>query len=293
MKRSLSTSILTTSLAATAMLFLGGCGSKSDEPAARPEVLRFADTGIDGMEELRRAFHQFVDLMEEITSLKVEFYPVADRTIAAAALEAGDVDIVLAGPTEYLFMKSRSDVQPVAAIERAEYYSVVVVPVDSPAQSLEDLKGRKIAFKDPGSTSGHVVPVSMFLAAGMEEGRDYEGPLVDHLRFEMLYAGDVEAMVGGIRDFRRIEEEHPGKYRILAESDPLPRDIIVARANLDKELVAELTKAFLDNSEKIMEAILGPGERDKYKGAKIVPASDSDYDTMRETHRLLNLPFDE
>lgn len=72
---------------------------------------------------MRRAFGEFVSVMEELTGLPVTFFPVADRTIAAAAMRAGDVDIVLAGPTEYLFIKSRQDVQPVAAIERAEYYS--------------------------------------------------------------------------------------------------------------------------------------------------------------------------
>ena len=271
-------------------LVLVGATFIQAQPVTR---LRFADTGIEGMEEMRRAFGEFVSVMEELTGLPVTFFPVADRTIAAAAMRAGDVDIVLAGPTEYLFIKSRQDVQPVAAIERAEYYSVVIVPVDSPAQSLTDLRGKTVAFKDPGSTSGHVVPTSMFLEAGMVEGRDYRGPLVDRLRFEMLYAGDVAAMVGGIRDFRRIEEQRPGQYRVLAQSDPLPRDIIVARPGLPADVVEKLRTAMIENGERIMDAILGPGERNKYRGAKIVPASDADYDQMREVHRMLNLPFDQ
>lgn len=274
---------------AAAILMLGGVHDSS----ARSTPIRFADTGIEGMEELRRAFHEFVDVMQELTGHQVTFYPVSDRTIAAAALRAGDVDIVLAGPTEYLFIKSRQDVKPVAAIERAEYYSVVIVPKDSPAQSLTDLRGKLVAFKDPGSTSGHVVPTSMFLAAGMEEGRDYRGPLVDHLRFEMLYAGDAAAMVGGIRDFRRIEEQRAGQYRILAQSEPLPRDIIVARPGLDKDVVEKLREVMLNNGERIMDAILGPGERNKYRGARIVPANDSDYDEMRRVHRMLGLPYDQ
>lgn len=282
---------LSVGLAAVPLFGLSSCGSPR-ELESRPETLKFADTGIDGLEELRRAFHGFVEVMEEVTALKVDFYPVADRTIAAAALDAGDVDIVLAGPTEYLFIRSRSNVQPVVAIERAEYYSVVVVPVDSPAQSLTDLKGKKVAFKEPGSTSGHVVPARMFLDAGMEEGRDYMGPLVDKLRFELLYAGDVDAMVGGIRDFTKIEEDSPGKYRILARSAPLPRDIFVAREGLDPELVAVLGGKILANGDRIMEAMLGPGARDKYNGAKFVAVSDSDYDAMRETHEMLKLPFD-
>lgn len=48
--------------------------------------------------------------------LNIAFYPVSDRTIAAAALRAGAVDVVLAGPTESLFIKSRQPgVEPIAA----------------------------------------------------------------------------------------------------------------------------------------------------------------------------------
>jgi len=273
-------------------LGLSACGpdrSRSD----RPDTIRFADTGIDGIEEMRRAFHEFVETMEEKTGLKVDFYPVSNRTIAAVALEAGDVDVVLAGPTEYLFIKSRQDVTPIAAIERAEYYSVIIVPADSPAQSLTDLRGKTIAFKDSGSTSGHVAPTAMFMEAGMIEGEDYIGPQADRLRFEMLYAGDVDAIAGGIKDFRRVEEEHPGEYRVLARSEPLPRDIFVARAGLHPEIVEQLKTTMIANGEEIMQAILAPGERKKYTGASIVAANDSDYDGMREVHLALDLPFDE
>jgi phosphonate transport system substrate-binding protein len=279
-------------LPALAALFVTGCGPDRSR-SERPDVIRFADTGIDGLEEMRRAFHEFVSTMEEKTGLRVDFFPVSNRTIAAAALEAGDVDVVLAGPTEYLFIRSRLPVVPVAAIERAEYYSVVIVPVDSPAQSLTDLRGKTVAFKDAGSTSGHVVPTAMFMREGMIEGRDYMGPLVDRLRFEMLYAGDVDAMVGGIRDFRRVEEAHPGKYRVLARSESLPRDIFVARPGLHPEVVEQLRSTMIEHGEAIMQAILAPGQRSKYRGASILAASDSDYDEMREIHRALNLPFDQ
>jgi phosphonate transport system substrate-binding protein len=276
----------------SALLLMGtGCGRAPE--SAEITRLRFADTGIDGLEELRRAFGEFVSVMEELTGLEVAFFPVADRTIAAAALEAGDVDIVLAGPTEYLFIRSRLDVELIAGIERAEYFSVVIVPVDSPAQSLTDLRGKTIAFKDPGSTSGHVVPTAMFLDAGMVEGRDYQGPLVDRLRFEMMFARDAYAMVGGIRDFRRVEEQRPGQFRILAQSETLPRDVIVARPGLPPEVIETLREQMIANGERIMDAILSPGERNKYLGARIVEIADSDYDQMRETHRILNLPFDQ
>ncbi|MFP4357216.1 MAG: PhnD/SsuA/transferrin family substrate-binding protein [Puniceicoccaceae bacterium] len=273
-------------------LGLSACGPDRSR-SERPDTIRFADTGVEGIEEMRRAFHDFVSTMEEKTGLKVDFYPVSNRTIAAVALEAGDVDVVLAGPTEYLFIKSRQNVIPIAAIERAEYYSVIIVPSDSPARSLTDLRGKTVAFKNSGSTSGHVAPTAMFMEAGMIEGEDYLGPQADRLRFEMLHAGDVDAIAGGIKDFRRLEKERPGEYRVLARGEPLPRDIFVARAGLHPDVVEQLKTTMIANGEEIMRAILAPGEATKYVGAGIVAANDSDYDEMRAVHRALDIPFDE
>jgi len=38
------------------------------------------------------------------------------------------------------------------------YYSYVIVPRDSPVQPFEELRGKRYAFSDPLSNSGHLVP---------------------------------------------------------------------------------------------------------------------------------------
>ncbi|MFL7839445.1 MAG: PhnD/SsuA/transferrin family substrate-binding protein [Candidatus Promineifilaceae bacterium] len=54
------------------------------------------------------------------------------------------------------------------------YAAQIVVPMDSPAESIEDLTGLTWAIPDFGSTSGYLYPLSMFIDAGVEPGEIVE-----------------------------------------------------------------------------------------------------------------------
>lgn len=280
-----------------ALLSLPGCDDASDAGSVsddgRPTVLRFADTGIEGTEELRRTYGEFVAVMEEILEVKVEFFSISNRTIAATALQHGQVDLVLAGPTEYLFIKSRQDVFPLVGIEREKYYSAFFVPQDSPAKTLDDLRGKKIAMKNIGSTSGHVIPTAMLIDAGLDPEKDVDIQLLDAARIEALLNGEVDALGDGIRVWEEhLQRRAPGRFRIIAQSESLPRDLLVARQGLPEAFVEEMREKMLANSDRIMAAILSPGARVKYEGAAFVTVSDSDYDVLRRTHEALGMPYD-
>ena len=263
-----------------------------------PVTLRIADTGLEGMEELQRHFGPFRDAMEDMLGRPVEFEPVSDRTIATHSMEAGDVDIVLAGPTEYLFIRSRNqDVRPVAGIERGEYYSVFVTRRDAGIESLQDLAGRDVALKARGSTSGYVTPMGMLMDAGFDDPYDAMNILdidADEPRYQSLIAGDIDAFAGGIRDWRWFEERgHDGDHVVLAQSDPLPADVFIVRGGLSDELVEEIRAAMLAHGDQIIDALVaGGGQMTKFRGARVIEADDSYFDGFRQVHQRLGLPFD-
>ncbi len=287
-----SISVLAVCLAGM-LIGCGDAGGSASGDAIEPPVLRFADTGIEGMEELRRAFGPFVEQMEQLAGVPVEFFPVSNRTIAATALEHGQVDIVLAGPTEYLFIRSRQAVQPIVGIERENYYTVFIVPADSPAKTVADLRGKTIAMKDTGSTSGHVMPTAMLIDAGLNPQTDVNIRMLGNARVEAMLNGEVDALGDGVRVWHeQIEKRAPGKFRILAQSDPLPRDVMIARAGLPAMFVEELQRSMIERGDELMDAMLSPRQRDKYQGARFVPVVDADYDQLRRTHEALGLPYD-
>ncbi|SEA78004.1 PhnD/SsuA/transferrin family substrate-binding protein [Alkalimonas amylolytica] len=255
-----------------------------------PSPLRFADTGIEGAEELQRAYHEFVALMLELLDVQVQFFPVGNRTTAVNALRFRQVDLVLAGPTEFLLMQQRlQGIQPVAAIARPEYAAVFIVPEHSSIQRLTDLKGRHVAMKDHGSTTGHIIPSYMLHRAGLDLDRDVRISLIDGARMAALAAGEVDAVGTGLRDFAPFVAQQAQPYRILAQSDDMPGDPIIAGGHVPAACVTTLQLIFQQHAEPILQAILNPGARDKYLEARMIPVTKDDYQFVADAMKVLGI----
>ncbi|WP_051314926.1 phosphate/phosphite/phosphonate ABC transporter substrate-binding protein [Alteribacter aurantiacus] len=259
-----------------------------------PEKLRFADTGVEGMEELQREFGPFKDVLEDVLDIEVEFFAVTDRIIGATALEYDQVDMMLAGPSEYVQINSVvPDSYPIVGIERSEYHAAIIVHEDDDIHSLDDLVGKDIAMKDAGSTSGHIGPSSILIEEGYDLDRDFNIQLLDNARIEAFKNRDVDVLATGIKDYyQMVEEDGEGKYRLLHEGPPLPNDTFIASPELPEDFVEEVRRLLLENQEEILESILVTGENDKYIEAKFVEAADSDYDPMRRAYETLGLTIE-
>lgn len=280
------------------LLLLAGLTAACSRPAdaaveGRPSVLRLADTGIEGLEELNRSFGPFAREMENLMGMEMEFFPVSDRTAAVTALQFKQVDLVLTGPSEYLAMRKRFDVKPVVGVARPRYHTVFVVKADSPVRTLQDLRGKSIALKDPGSTTGHIMPVVMLKRAGLDPDGDVTLRMLDGTRIEALVNGDVDALGSGVRDYDRLVERFgEGRYRIIAESPPMPPDLIVARPGLPADVVAELTDKIMGNSGDLIRLLLSGTNSERYEvGAAFRTVADADFDVVREGYDLLGLAY--
>jgi phosphonate transport system substrate-binding protein len=257
--------------------------------AACPETLRFADTGIEGTEELQMTYQQFVEEVQDRLGVNVEFFPVGNRTTAINALRFNQVDIVLAGPSEYVLMSEHvEDIKPISAVVRPEYYSVFIAPIDSDIQSIDDLKGKHIAMKDHGSTTGHIMPMYMLHQQGIDLDRDVRISLLDGARMQALASGEVDAVGTGVRDFAPfVAQQGDGKYQIVAQSQTMPGDPFVAGPHIAQQCVDFIQEKFMQDAEGLLQAILAPGKRDKYEGAQMISVDDAAYDVVRESYSLL------
>ncbi|MFP4697657.1 MAG: phosphate/phosphite/phosphonate ABC transporter substrate-binding protein [Eubacteriales bacterium] len=260
-----------------------------------PKTLRFADTGVEGFEQLQREFGPFKDALEDTLGVKIEFFAVTDRTAAAVAAEFDQVDFVLTGPSEYVVMKSKVDVQPVVGITRPGYRSAFMAKSDSGIKSLEDLKGKKIGMKDIGSTSGHIGPSSILIENGFNLDKDFDGQIgmLGDARLETLRNGDVDAIGSGIKDYKKlVEQDGKESWTLVHEGPDLPNDLFVASPNLPKDFVAEVKSLMVKNQEKIIESIVQTGENQKYEESELVDAKDSDYDSIRKAYETLGMKLE-
>jgi phosphonate transport system substrate-binding protein len=278
-------------LAVTGSAALGATSALASEDLSDvcPDPIRMADTGIEGMGTLEEAFGPFAETFEETTGLELEMFSLSNRTAAGNALQYDDVDLVFAGPSEFVLFERESDIEILFAIERPHYGSSFFVPADSDIESLEDLEGHRVALKDTGSTSGHIFPSQMLVEAGLDLDRDLEIVMAGDARIAALVNGDVDAMGGGNRDIEEIEAMDPdGEYRVIAKSDVLPGDPVIMRGSLASECKTALRETLEDNDEALWEALVAT-ERNEGKflnrdSSMGFDRTAKDYDVIRRAY---------
>lgn len=280
--------------AALASSGVAACGGESESVADEasggvPSTLRMAVTDLQGLEELQREFGAFTDQLEQATGSKIELFPVSDRSAAAAALAGKKVDLVFTGPAEYVVLRTRTQVEPVIAIERPGYRSCVYVDADSPAQSLDDLRGKKVGMSDIGSTSGHLGPSQLFVDAGVDPQKDLEVLTVGDAVHAALERGDIDAVGVGCHDRDEYIAGKEDDYRTIKEGPALPPDVIVAAPSVSAEARTEIHDAIKANWPALLEAMLEGKDNAKYEDAKLVSLNDSDYDVVRSMYQAIGV----
>ena len=269
--------------------------SKGIDKSDWPETVRFAVAGVEGLEELQRRFGAFQDLLEGYMGVDFEFFSLSNRTISSTALEYGQVDLVLSGPSEYVLTKlAEPEVELLGGLERENYYTVFIVRANSGFETLDDLVGHKIAMKDSGSTSGHIGPSAILIDEGFDLDKDFDIQLLGDASLEALRSGDVDAMGDGVKHYHTlVEMDGEDEWKILYEGPPLPQDPFVAGPALPESFKEEFKRVLFENDEEILAAILSSEDNDKYDSGKIVELEDSDYDLMRKTYETLGLEIEE
>lgn len=273
-------------------LFLTVCMTAS----LQAKELNFIVTDLEGLEEVQREFGPFKDLLEKQTGLSIKFYPVTNRTAAAEALKAKKADFVLTGPAEYVVMRNLTDCIPVVGFSRPDYFSAIIVKADSGINSVKDLKGKKVAMSDIGSTSGHLGPSQVMMDNGLDPQTDIQ---VIHtskeIAWESLKKGDVAAWGYNATSFMRFRDKdktvNPGAFKTIARGPDLPNDILVAAAHVDKDVVEKVVKAITENSDQLISEILKGEDNQKYTGMQFVATTkDEDYNYVRDMYRTIDQP---
>ena len=275
-------------LAAAALLAIGALVA----PAAA-EKIRLAVTDVEGMEQLQREYGAFVTELQTATGLEVEFTPVNNRTAAVEAMRAQQVDFVLTGPAEYVVFAKLTDAKPVVGWHRPDYFAQIVVMADGPIKSLADLKGKKVAFGEVGSTSQQLGPAQVLADAGLKYGADYGVEIIKrNVAVEAMIRGDVQAVGMNLTHLRTIREKFAGqKFTVVGRGPDLPNDILIAASYVPAETVEKVKKAFLEKGDALMTGVLKGEDTKKYEGGYfLATVNDADYNGVRAMYATVGAP---
>ncbi|MDV3129740.1 phosphate/phosphite/phosphonate ABC transporter substrate-binding protein [Mycobacterium sp. 21AC1] len=275
---------------AVALLCTAAVGCSSASTDADPGTVRMAVTDLQGLEELQREYGAFQETFEKQSGLNMEFFAVTDRSAAAAALQADRVDVVFTGPAEYVVIHDRTGAEPIVAIERDGYRSCVYTRADSEVTALPQLRGKKVAMSDVGSTSGHLGPSQMLVDAGLQPTTDVQVLTVGDAVHEALKRGDVDAVGIGCHDYEEfMAGDDPAQFRLVAEGPVLPPDLLVGRAGIDEATRTTIADTFTEHFDELLTAMLEGKDNAKYENAKLVSVSDKDYDEVRAMYQAVGV----
>jgi phosphonate transport system substrate-binding protein len=112
-------------------------------------------------------------LLEATFEVPFKLLPAADYAGVIQAFAAGQVDMAYMSPASYAaaWVESKGDVVPLVTSQEQDgstyYVSVMYVRADSGITSLAEMKGHSLAWADPNSASGYLIPRSEFRAQGI------------------------------------------------------------------------------------------------------------------------------
>ncbi|MEG4030087.1 MULTISPECIES: phosphate/phosphite/phosphonate ABC transporter substrate-binding protein [unclassified Microcoleus] len=280
------------------LLFVASCSTtvnqsnrtSSNFAVSEPETLEFAVTDVQGAEDLQQNYQTFRTVLGEVLEKKIELFPVDNYIAAAVALQSDQLKLALTGPSEYVIMRARTNAVPIIAITRPDYHSIILVRANSEIKSPAQLKGKTIAMWKIGATGGHLGPIKILLDAGLNPQSDFKISMLERKGLQALKQDQVDALAIGVnryKDLLKTDGLSTNDFRIIATGQPLPSDLFVASSNLPNTLVEKIRDRLVENQDQLIEAILVGKDNDKYQGAKLVPANDSDYNMIREVYKAI------
>ncbi|WP_202220912.1 phosphate/phosphite/phosphonate ABC transporter substrate-binding protein [Okeania sp. KiyG1] len=275
------------------LLFITSCTATTNNTnnSQIPEKLRFAVTDVVDEEKLRRDYEPFRAALEEVLAKKIEFFPVESFAMAAAALELNQVDLLLAGPSEYVVINARTNAIPLIGVTRPNYRAVIAVPAGSPIKSAAQLQGKTLALSDIGSTSGHIGPTKLLMEAGLDPKSGLKILMLgDEGSLETFRQGKVDAWGGSAIDYLYLlqtEGASEKDFPIIAKTALLPSDVIIASSNLDSQLIQEYQNLIVNSQDKLIAALVEGESTKKYQGSSLVAANEANYDIIRDVYQAI------
>lgn len=147
-------------LAATALGVLAGSAAAADV-----KVLRIGLDGSENEADQVRNTKCVADGLKAATGVEeVQIFPSPDYNGVIQGLLGGTIDIASMGASSYakIALTDPKAVDPILTYTGSDgssgYYTIMVARKDSGIKTLADLKGKKLGFADPDSTSGYLVP---------------------------------------------------------------------------------------------------------------------------------------
>lgn len=261
-----------------------------------PSTLIFAYTPVEDPAIYEDIWDPFIRHLEEVTERNVRFFAVQSNSAQVEAMRSGRLHIAgfSTGPTP--FAVNLAGAVPFALMGaddgRFGYTLQVYVRADSGLETLEDLKGKRVAHTAPTSNSGNLAPRALFPNLGLVPEEDYEVVYSGSHDQSMLgvVAGDFDAAPVASEVVERMAERglyDPDEVNIIYETDSFPTTSYNYAHNLHPDLQEKIREAFFTFDFE------GTALGDEFEGvSKFIPITyKEDWAIIREIQEANNVRY--
>lgn len=194
--------------------------------------------------------------------VEIEFFTAANYDGTIQALAANQIEFATLGSSGYAaaWTLTNGGVEPIGVPKAADgntgYFAEVIVRCDSGLKTIDDLKGKVLAFADPDSTSGYNVPYYNLKIQGYEpetffsaipfSGSHEAGVMgVATGQFDSAATHFSTPTAGVVRNMEKKGMIETGVICSVWSSPEITNSPFTARSNLPRELIDEMREALV------------------------------------------------
>lgn len=263
--------------------------------ASAQDVLRVSTIPEEAASEQIRKFTPLVKYLERRLGMKVVFRAVSDYPAAVEALVNKQIELAWLGGLTFVQADIRSGGKVIPILQREEdtrFQSVFISKTGSGITQLSHLKGKTLTFGSPSSTSGHLMPRSYLLEAGIDPEKD-----LSKLAYSGAHDASIAAVVSGRVDAAAVDMTVWKKFveskrvdikqvNVFYETPSFYNYNWTIHADMPAELRAKIERAFLELSTDTPEGkeILGLA-----RATRFIPTKAENYKGMEKAARNAGL----
>ncbi len=265
------------------------------EPAdATVLPLRVSVAAVVSPKGTAESYQPLLDYLSARLARRVEL--VQRRTYAETndLVEAGFVDVAFVCTSAYLDGAAKFGMELLAAPQvngETVYHSLLLVPAESDAQRMADLRGKRFAFTDPISNTGRVYPTYLVQQLGSTPEQFFSKVFYtynhdDAIRAVAEHLADGAAVDSLVYEFALVRDPSLAqRVRVIHRSPPFGIPPIVISPNARPQLKATLQELLYDmvNDPEGRQALTALGVE------RFVPISDDAYDSARRLFREMRV----
>jgi phosphonate transport system substrate-binding protein len=247
----------------------------------------------------------FSEYYKKKTGLDVKTFIATDYTALIEALRSGRIDFAFLPPFSFVKAEEMAGAEVLMKAVRkgqAVFYSGIIVRADKGFNKIEDLKGKNIAWVDPASSSGFIIPKAALITKAKIDPDKFFG--------KQMYAGSHDALVlsvlngtvdagatfvndtkgndGAWHQFLKTPADRK-KIKMIFVSDAIPGDTMATTKKFrteHKDIVEKTVKLLAEmgknkEGKEILKAL--------YRIDSMIPATSKEYQPLRDAAKVIDV----